>query len=157
MTSTSAVTTCIECWQVFSTAEHKQKLSLWYWCVTCLEQVELESDLIEWQMRIWTEVSIQVFEFFFVLISLLQKSLKSPLHFFATESLQHFSKHITFFCNGSVWVCFVMVQLFRSPLHFVSTELSQSCLCFVTAVLSQSPLCFVTTTLLDSSFCLSVY
>jgi hypothetical protein len=84
--------------------------------------------------RVWTEVSVQVFEFFFVLISLLQKSLNRPYIFFATKFIMCLLCHrsiiqnTSHFCDGSVSICFVIIQLFRSPVHFVSTERSQSSL-----------------------------
>jgi hypothetical protein len=170
----SAVTTCNDRWQVFSTAEHEQKLcnfdiSLLYAWSKSHSQAIVLNDKWEFGRRFhykYSNLSLPL------LISLLQKSLNHPSIFFGggvtTEFMTCLLRYSSIIPNTSLFlwpqrssnrisVWFVVIQFFRSPHHFVSTQLSQSSLRFVTAALSQSPLCFVTKTLLNSSLCLFVF
>jgi hypothetical protein len=170
VTSTSAVTTCSDRWQVFSTADHEQELyhfdiGLLHAWSKSHSQAILLNDKWEFGRRFqykYSNLSLPL------LISLLRKSLNHPYIFFTTEFITCLLRYSSIIQNTSLFlwphrssnrisVCFVIMQFFRSPHHFVSTELSQSSLCFVTAALSHSPLRFVTTALLNSSLCLSVF
>jgi hypothetical protein len=78
------LTVVLHCWT------RAKALSLCYWFITCLEQVTFSSYLIEWQMRIWKEVSVQIFEFIFALAYFITSEIfKSPLHFFLPRNSSH--------------------------------------------------------------------
>jgi hypothetical protein len=94
------LTGVLHCWT------QAKAVSLWYWFVTCLEQVTLESDLIEWQMSIWKEVSVQVFEFFFVIA-----------YFITSE--------IFFLPRNSSRACCVTAALFKTRLCFCDRSVLQ--------------------------------
>lgn len=94
-------------------------------------------------MRIWKEVSVQVFEFFFVLACFITSEIfKSPLHFLLPRNSSHaccvtaasFKTRPCFLwpqlSSNLLSVRFVIIQFFRSPHHFVSTELSLQSLLF---------------------------
>jgi hypothetical protein len=88
VTSTGTVTTCSDCWQVFSTAEHKQKL--YHFAVSLLHawgkphsKVTLLND--KWECGRRFQCRYSCFSLF-LLISLLQKSLNHPYIFLARNA-----------------------------------------------------------------------